>query len=304
MDLFGNQFHIFAGKSKGKGYTGNRNVTTGVSLWESKKKKERVDENAEAGYPALGIKGGTAAAKATQKKLKKEKPNDPISKTTVKAPWTKMTVPGDVAIGVKNQGTVYTAQGDDSDYTRQRQVSYGSETKSIKDHMERGRLDLIGEVSDAKVKGALAAAQVRVRQMKKHSNEQHPGGKVDGRFDADSQHVKQGGRNMQNRKAILQTSKRHVGRKEGQIERVTAMLAARKARRKSGKPGDWQGAGQASTDKEVQTAVIKAAGTQRNKSVVGDVEQSQKAEKGRKDSQAKRQGARSEAGVHYNIHTK
>ena len=58
MDLFGNKFHIFAGKSKGKGYTGDRNVTTGVSLWESKKEK-----------------------------AKKEKPNDPISKTTVKAPW-------------------------------------------------------------------------------------------------------------------------------------------------------------------------------------------------------------------------
>ena len=275
MDLFGNKFHIFAGKSKGKGYTGDRNVTTGVSLWESKKEK-----------------------------VKKEKPNDPISKTTVKAPWTKMTVPGDVAIGVKNQGTVYTAEGDDSDYTRQRQVSYGSETKSIKDHMERGRLDLIGEVSDAKVEGALAAAKVRVRQMKKHSDEQHPGGKVDGRFDADSQHVKQGGRQMLNRKAILQTSKRHVGRKEGQIERVTAMLAARKKTRESGKPGEWKGAGQASTPGEVKTAVIKAAGTQRNKSVRPDVEQSQKAEKGRKDDQAKRQGARSEAGVHYNIHTK
>jgi len=155
MDLFGNRFHIFAGKSKGKGYTGDRNVTTGVSLWESKKKKEKVDENAKAGYPALGIKGGTAAAKATQEKLKKKKPNDPISKTTVKAPWTKMTVPGDVAIGVKNQGTVYTAEGDDSDYTRQRQVSYGSETKSIKDHMEKGNLTEVG------LKGLMRRGEVR-----------------------------------------------------------------------------------------------------------------------------------------------
>ena len=273
MDLFGNRFHIFAGKSKGKGYTGDRNVTTGVSLWESKKEK-----------------------------VKKEKPNDPISKTTVKAPWTKMTVPGDVAIGVKNQGTVYTAQGDDSDYTRQRQVSYGSETKSIKDHMERGRLDLIGEVSDAKVEGALAAAKVRVRQMKKSSEDRHPGGKVDGRFDVDNKtHIRGAIRN--NDKTILQTSKRHVGRKEGQIERVTAMLAARKKKRASGKAGEWQGAGQASTNKETEAAIALAAGTQRHKDRHGinaDIKQSQVADKARKQTQAKRIGTKALPGKNFN----
>jgi len=95
----------------------------GMNLWEAKKKEAK-------------------------KKMKKEKPNDPISKTTVKAPWTKMTVPGDVAIGVNNQGKEYTAHtGPDyaknSDYGKQRKVSYGSETKNFYDHLERGELELI-----------------------------------------------------------------------------------------------------------------------------------------------------------------
>ena len=90
----------------------------GDSLWEAKK---------------------TEAKNNT--KMKKEKPNDPISKTNVKAPWTKLTVPGDVAIGVKNQGKEYTAHtGPDyaknSDYGKQRKVSYGSETKNFYDHVE------------------------------------------------------------------------------------------------------------------------------------------------------------------------
>jgi len=96
----------------------------GMTLWEAKKQE------------------------AKKTKMKKEKPNDPISKTTVKAPWTKMTVPGDVAIGVKNQGKEYTAHtGPDyeknSDYGKQRKVSYGSEVKNFYDHLERGSFKII-----------------------------------------------------------------------------------------------------------------------------------------------------------------
>jgi len=115
----------------------------GMNLWEAKKKEAK-------------------------KKMKKEKPNDPISKTTVKAPWTKMTVPGDVAIGVNNQGKEYTAHtGPDyaknSDYGKQRKVSYGSETKNFYDHLERGELELI-EVSKDYDKDDVKTAKSQVRR--------------------------------------------------------------------------------------------------------------------------------------------
>ena len=87
-------------------------------------------------------------AKGKKTKMKKEKANDPISKTNVKAPWTKMTVPGDVAIGVNNQGEEYTAHtGPDyeknSDYGKQRKVSYGSEVKNFEEGMSRGEFVVV-----------------------------------------------------------------------------------------------------------------------------------------------------------------
>lgn len=106
-------------------------------------------------------------AKGKKTKMKKEKANDPISKTNVKAPWTKMTVPGDVAIGVNNQGEEYTAHtGPDyeknSDYGKQRKVSYGSEVKNFEEGMSRGEFVVVEkQYSGSLKKGTPIAAATR-----------------------------------------------------------------------------------------------------------------------------------------------
>jgi len=106
-------------------------------------------------------------AKGKKTKMKKEKANDPISKTNVKAPWTKMTVPGDVAIGVNNQGEEYTAHtGPDyeknSDYGKQRKVSYGSEVKNFEEGMSRGEFVVVEkQYSGSLKKGTAIAAGTR-----------------------------------------------------------------------------------------------------------------------------------------------
>lgn len=106
-------------------------------------------------------------AKGKKTKMKKEKANDPISKTNVKAPWTKMTVPGDVAIGVNNQGEEYTAHtGPDyeknSDYGKQRKVSYGSEVKNFEEGMSRGEFVVVEkQYSGSLKKGTAVAAGTR-----------------------------------------------------------------------------------------------------------------------------------------------